>query len=69
MSDALDPTRCPLCGQSNQCEQSDPTTADQPCWCFGVEIDTQSLERIPSSERGKACLCARCARAEPPETT
>lgn len=65
MSDTLDPGRCPLCGQSNQCGQCDPATADQPCWCFSAEIAEQARQRIPPQAQGKACLCPRCARGEP----
>ena len=38
MSDTLDPSKCPICDQPNQCGLSNPVTATQPCWCFSAEI-------------------------------
>ncbi|WP_181295564.1 cysteine-rich CWC family protein [Pseudomonas sp. Q2-TVG4-2] len=64
MTDAPDPTRCPLCGQSNQCGQCDPASAQQPCWCFNTDIAPETREQIPPEAKGKACLCSRCARGE-----
>jgi hypothetical protein len=65
---APDPTRCPLCGASNQCGMAAGSTE---CWCFGATVSKEALERLPSAARGVACLCARCAAgvapgAEPP---
>ncbi|MBD2836270.1 cysteine-rich CWC family protein [Pseudomonas sp. JM0905a] len=67
MSAPSDPTRCPLCGQSNQCTQADPTRAGQACWCFTAKIDPAALERIPAQEIDRACLCPHCAQALPPD--
>jgi hypothetical protein len=60
MTQAVD--RCPLCGQPNRCAQVTPEGADQPCWCFSVQIDRAALERLPTEARGVACLCPNCAR-------
>ncbi|MNQ39507.1 hypothetical protein D3C85_531300 [compost metagenome] len=65
MSAPSDPTRCPLCGQSNQCTQADPAHADQDCWCFAVPINPTALARIPPQEIDRSCLCPRCAQALP----
>jgi len=59
---AVDPSLCPMCGKANQC----PIAAGQSegcgdCWCAGITIDQQTLERIPAAARGLACLCAECA--------
>ncbi|MBF6624743.1 MAG: cysteine-rich CWC family protein [Pseudomonas stutzeri] len=64
MTDTSDPSRCPLCGQSNQCGQCEPQADEQPCWCFSATIDLHARQQIPSEARNKACLCARCARGE-----
>lgn len=66
MSDPLDPSRCPLCGQPNRCTQGSPATRDQPCWCFQATLSAEALERVPAEARDRACLCPRCAagRAE-----
>jgi rubredoxin len=62
MNDAIpDPSRCPLCGQSNRCTQADPALEGQPCWCFSTRIDRNALERIPPELVDRACLCPRCA--------
>ncbi|MFG5860323.1 cysteine-rich CWC family protein [Metapseudomonas sp. CR1201] len=65
MSTPSDPTRCPLCGQSNQCTQADPARAGEACWCFTAKIDPAALERIPPPDIDRACLCPRCAQALP----
>lgn len=62
MSDnTFDPTRCPLCGQSNRCSQADPALEGQACWCFSARIDRSVLERLPPELLDRACLCPRCA--------
>ncbi|MCY1279669.1 Cysteine-rich CWC [compost metagenome] len=63
----VDPTRCPLCGQSNTCTQAEPARAGEDCWCFAAEIAPQALERIPAELRRRACLCPRCAQLLPAE--
>lgn len=65
---AIDPSRCPLCGQSNRCSQaSAPNTDAQDCWCFSAPIDPAALQRIPAELRRRACLCPRCAQLPPAE--
>ncbi len=64
-----DPTRCPLCGQSNQCagELERVTGIKQPpCWCNQVTFSAELLSSIPESARRKACLCAACAQTKAP---
>ncbi|MFK8397302.1 cysteine-rich CWC family protein [Pseudomonas sp. BGr12] len=56
-----DPSRCPLCGQSNRCTQADPALQGQDCWCFSTPIDREALKRIPPGLVDRACLCPRCA--------
>ena len=71
-ADAVDPTRCPLCGASNQCVMAgSPGAGDPalPCWCTQVTIERAQLARIPEAARNRACLCPACAavlRADPP---
>ncbi|MBA3057194.1 MAG: cysteine-rich CWC family protein [Gammaproteobacteria bacterium] len=62
----IDPTRCPLCGQSNQCAgQRERMTgiAQPPCWCSQVTFGAQLLARVPEHARHQACICADCAQA------
>jgi hypothetical protein len=59
-------TQCPNCGQANHCGMIDTQTAQQPCWCFALTIDSAHIADLPSVQRGVTCLCLRCAQAVPP---
>jgi len=62
----VDPTLCPLCGQTNQCAgQVERTTGvkQPPCWCNQATFGAELLARVPESARRKACICASCAQA------
>lgn len=64
----IDPLRCPLCGQPNQCanEVARSTGIGQgPCWCTQVNFSADLLGQVPAAARRKACICAACA-AKPP---
>lgn len=61
---ALDPTRCPLCGDANRCalEIERATGAVQPpCWCLSATFSDALRARVPPEARALACICARCA--------
>ncbi|MCA8978341.1 MAG: cysteine-rich CWC family protein [Planctomycetes bacterium] len=60
MSD-VDPARCPLCGQPNQCVMATADDAGRECWCAAARIAATVLDSIPADALGQACLCARCA--------
>lgn len=64
MREPINPSRCPLCGQPNQCAECEPG-AEQPCWCVSLTIPASTLDRIPDALRNRACLCPLCARNEP----
>lgn len=53
--------RCPLCGGPNACAPAACGRFDVDCWCRDVHFSAALLARVPSSARGKACICARCA--------
>lgn len=62
---SIDPTRCPLCSENNQCAVTlgqDPST----CWCHQPEIviDKTLLIKIPQAARGKACICPQCVASD-----
>ncbi|MDR2327291.1 MAG: cysteine-rich CWC family protein [Acidovorax sp.] len=61
----LDPLRCPLCGQSNQCAISAGLAAES-CWCMTADIAAAALAAIPEAQRRQACLCPRCAAGQFP---
>ena len=58
MSDALDPDRCPLCGNGNDCGMA---RGAETCWCFEATIPDELIERIPAEARGVVCVCKVCA--------
>jgi len=60
MASEIDPSKCPTCGEPNQCGLSQGKTE---CWCFSALISDAALESIPSQAKNLACICARCAAA------
>jgi hypothetical protein len=65
MTIAIDPGRCPLCGEPNRCAM---VIGRRICWCFALKISAELLERVPVEARERACVCERCvtATSEPP---
>jgi len=62
MSEAgFDPSRCPLCGESNECGMA---AGRDECWCSSVTIEKATLDRLPEAARGVVCVCARCVAAD-----
>jgi len=64
---SIDPERCPLCGQPNQCGVA---AGKRTCWCFSPPFPPEILERIPGPTRDLACVCEVCAgaRRDPAKT-
>jgi hypothetical protein len=64
---AVDPTRCPLCGDDNACGVA---RGAGTCWCFSTPVPEAVLARVPPALQGVACVCERCAsgRRSPAET-
>lgn len=66
---AIDPTLCPLCGQSNACANQlarATGVAQPPCWCTTATFTPELLARVPAEARRLACICEACARAARP---
>ena len=65
----IDPSRCPLCGQPNQCAMELARISGQPatgpCWCTQVSFSPDLLAQVPTAAQKRACICARCASAHP----
>ena len=59
--------RCPLCGGPNGCAPAQAGSFGTPCWCTAVEVRADALARLPAADRGRACLCRRCATEIPDE--
>jgi len=63
MSYLLDPFKCPICGESNQCAQEIAKATGKPpeaCWCMTVVFSSELLDRVPEKFKNKACICAKC---------
>jgi hypothetical protein len=63
---ALDPTRCPLCGQANECaNQVELATGvkQSSCWCTQLTFDPVLFDRLPEAARRKICICPACQRS------
>ncbi len=57
----VDPRRCPLCGNSNQCGIA---TGEKSCWCFSQPIPQGVLQKLPAEARGVMCVCRICAMSQ-----
>jgi hypothetical protein len=65
---AIDPCRCPLCGQPNACANEAARASGQPqppCWCTRAHFPPELLARVPPAAQRQACICAACAGAAP----
>ncbi|HEX3598023.1 MAG TPA: cysteine-rich CWC family protein [Polyangiaceae bacterium] len=64
MAEQLDPSRCAICGEPNECGMA---RGDSECWCFDATIPRKTLDLVPLAARDKVCVCAKCAAkgAEP----
>lgn len=63
-STALDPTRCPICGQPNRCAnevERETGVKQDPCWCTGIDFSADLLARVPVAAQRRSCICAECA--------
>jgi hypothetical protein len=52
--------RCPLCGQTNDCQRCTDAAYKGPCWCAQVEIPEVLLAEVPAELRNRACICPKC---------
>ncbi len=58
MIDPMDPTKCPLCGNSNRCGIG---AGKGTCWCFSQPVPQAVLDKVPEEAREEACVCEVCA--------
>jgi len=58
-----DSSRCPLCGEPNDCALCTTGAAKTQCWCVGQEFPARLLARIPESSKNRACICRSCVEA------
>ncbi len=57
------PGRCPLCGETNECQLCSPATYKGPGWCLSAEMPDELLARVPAHSRNRACICRRCVES------
>jgi len=65
----IDPTRCPLCGDLNQCAMEIAKLtgqAQETCWCVSATFTPELLASLPQAARDRACICLTCAAAKVP---
>jgi hypothetical protein len=60
----MDTTRCPICGNENECAMAANPGASE-CWCFTAQVSEDALKAIPEEARGQVCICPRCAAPLP----
>ena len=56
----FDASRCPLCGQPNDCQLCTADAYKGPCWCFHAKIPDELLAQVPADLLNKACICRAC---------
>jgi hypothetical protein len=61
METPLPNSTCPLCGGANQCAPAGAGSFEVECWCRTAPVNAEALARIAPEQRGRACLCPRCA--------
>lgn len=64
MASAVDPARCPLCGEPNLCAMASAAPGERPppCWCRAEPFPPDLLAAVPEQSRRKACICQSCRR-------
>lgn len=60
MACGIHPAKCPLCGQSNNCQQASCDVYKGLCWCEKVTFPDELVGRLPEEARGRACVCRAC---------
>ena len=59
------PDRCPLCREENECAV---VQGRRQCWCFGVTVPRELVERLQREMPGSGCVCPQCATGKPSPT-
>ena len=63
MDKVIDPSKCPICGESNQCAQEIAKATGKPpeaCWCMTATFSSELLDRVPKEAQNKAFICSKC---------
>ena len=57
---SINPARCPLCGEPNDCRLCSPLARPGPCWCVAEQFPAELLELVPEPLVNRACICRSC---------
>jgi hypothetical protein len=59
MTREVDPARCPLCGEPNQCAlAADPSASE--CWCDSKTFPRELFAHLPNEAIRRVCICQKC---------
>lgn len=61
MTPKIDPSRCPLCDEPNDCALC---RGKGNCWCFASRVREEVLKAIPEEYQGLACVCRKCSELD-----
>jgi hypothetical protein len=59
ISNLLEPSKCPICGDLNQCAQEIAKAtgkSSETCWCMTATFSAELLDRVPKEAQNKACI-------------
>lgn len=60
----IDPSKCPLCGESNACAMADSNEGEpEKCWCMSEKFPDELLKKVPLEAQQCACICLKCLRS------
>lgn len=62
----IDETKCPLCGEDNNCMNLKiRCDLKSDCWCASEDMSFPSelIEKVPEDAKLKACICQSCVKA------
>lgn len=63
--EAIDRSRCPLCGEPNACVMASPDAdPEEKCWCVDRTFPALLTDRATALDGGAACVCAACLEAD-----
>ena len=60
----LEQTRCPICGNANECSAALSGSFSSRCWCASMTFTAKALALVPESQRNSICICKACATKE-----
>ncbi len=64
MKNNVDPKKCPICGESNQCQNHHLNKKSvNTCWCFTEKFSDKSYNYIRlHGGKNPSCICCDCLK-------